>query len=74
MKLYHVGNKENNKQNDNGNVDASITSQYSMISKEKCSAYADAVKKHNLNFMKNVNEHISLNRKNPFLKHLNRLI
>ena len=69
-----VGKKENDKQNDNGSVDVSVTSQNSMITKGKCSTYAEAVKKHIMNFMKNINEHISLNRNNPFLKHLNRLI
>ena len=61
-------------QNDESNTDVSNTSQAARIAAKKSSTYAEAVKKHNVNFLKSVNEHISLNRNNPFLKHLNSII
>ncbi|GFH56607.1 hypothetical protein CTEN210_13083 [Chaetoceros tenuissimus] len=76
--LYHKYNdleeRVGNRENDDDKVDDSVTSQASRIAESKRSTYAEAVKKHNVRFMKGINEQSSLKRNNPFLKHLHRLI
>jgi len=69
-----VRNNVKKVQNDKKNIDMSNTSQAVRIAAKKSSTYAEAVKKQNANFLKNINEHISLKRDNPFLKHLNSII
>jgi len=65
-KQVDVGNNVKKVQNDERNTDVSNTLQAARIAAKKNSTYAEAVKKHNVNFLKSINEHISLNRNNPF--------
>jgi len=74
MYVTCVGNNVKKVQNDKKNIDMSNTSQAVRIAAKKSSTYAEAVKKHNVNFFKSINEHISLKRNNPFLKYLNSII
>ena len=54
-----VGNNVKKVQNDKKHIDMSNTSQAVRIAAKKSSTYAEAVKKHNVNFLKSINEHIS---------------
>jgi len=71
-----IGFVGNNVEKTDNDVKADVTtndSQARRIANEKSYTYAEAVKKHNDNFMKRINDHVSLKRNNPFLYHLNSL-
>ena len=68
-----VGNNVEKTDNDVEDDVTANDSQARRIANEKSYTYAEAVKKHNDNFMKRINDHVSLKRNNPFLQHLNSL-
>ena len=68
-----VGNNVEKTDNDVEDDVTTDDSQARRIANKKSYTYAEAVKKHNDNFMKRINDHVSLKRNNPFLQHLNSL-